>query len=48
MSKYLFRRLLMMVPLILGISILTFSILKLAPGDPSTLSVNFNASIALG
>jgi peptide/nickel transport system permease protein len=48
MRKFLIRRLLMMIPLILGISILTFAILKLAPGDPATLSVNLNSKIDPG
>jgi peptide/nickel transport system permease protein len=34
MSRYLLRRLLVMVPSILGISIVLFTVLALAPGDP--------------
>ena len=34
MSRYLLRRLLIAVPVLLGISIVLFSILALAPGDP--------------
>ncbi len=34
MSRYLVRRLLLSVPILLGISIILFSILALAPGDP--------------
>ncbi len=34
MSQYLVRRLLMYIPVLLGISILLFCILALAPGDP--------------
>ncbi|MGE5270091.1 MAG: ABC transporter permease [Thiohalocapsa sp.] len=34
MSRYLLRRLLVMVPSILGISIVLFAVLALAPGDP--------------
>jgi len=48
MRKYVIRRLLMMVPLIFGISILTFAILKLSPGDPATLSVALNSKIDPG
>jgi peptide/nickel transport system permease protein len=48
MRKFLIRRLLLMIPLILGISILSFSIMKLAPGDPATLNVNLNAKIDPG
>ena len=34
MSKYLFRRILILIPALLGISLVLFTILALAPGDP--------------
>ena len=34
MSRYLLRRLLIMIPSIIGISVILFTILALAPGDP--------------
>ena len=34
MVQYLLRRLLLTVPTVLGISVVLFSILALAPGDP--------------
>jgi peptide/nickel transport system permease protein len=34
MSKYVIRRLLIMVPVLMGISLVLFTILALAPGDP--------------
>src|SRR5215468_3262034 len=34
MSKYLLRRLLIMIPVLTGISLVLFTILALAPGDP--------------
>jgi peptide/nickel transport system permease protein len=34
MSKYLLRRLLILIPLLAGISLILFTILALAPGDP--------------
>ena len=34
MSRYVLRRLLIMVPVIFGISLVLFTILALAPGDP--------------
>jgi len=34
MYKYIFKRLLMLIPVIIGVTFLVFSILKLAPGDP--------------
>ena len=45
MKKYVLRRLLMMVPLLLGISFLSFLIMQLAPGDPASLSVGMNSKI---
>ena len=43
MSRYLLRRLLISVPVLLGISIVLFSILALAPGDPfAELALNPN------
>ena len=34
MSKYLIRRLLILIPVLAGISLVLFTILALAPGDP--------------
>src|SRR6266850_1372940 len=34
MYKYLFRRILILIPALLGISLVLFTILALAPGDP--------------
>jgi peptide/nickel transport system permease protein len=34
MGRYLFRRILLMIPSLLGISVVLFTILALAPGDP--------------
>src|ERR1019366_1736721 len=45
MRKFILRRLLMMVPLLLGISILSFLIMHLAPGDPATLNAAMNPKI---
>ena len=43
MSRYLLRRLLIAVPVLLGISLVLFSILALAPGDPfGELALNPN------
>lgn len=34
MTKYIIRRLVMMIPVLIGVSLLTFLMLHLAPGDP--------------
>jgi peptide/nickel transport system permease protein len=46
MGSYLVRRLLLMVPTLLGISLISFFIIQLAPGDPATLKMG-DASQAL-
>ena len=37
MIKYIIKRLLMMIPVMLGITLLVFTIMSLSPGDPGTL-----------
>jgi peptide/nickel transport system permease protein len=36
MTQYILRRLLLVVPLLIGITVITFTIINLAPGDPIT------------
>ena len=35
MVKYILKRLLMMIPIIIGISLLIFFVMSLSPGDPA-------------
>lgn len=35
MGKYIFKRILLMIPVVLGVTILVFSLMQLAPGDPA-------------
>ncbi|HEU4709859.1 MAG TPA: ABC transporter permease [Methylophilaceae bacterium] len=42
MSKYLLKRLFWMVPLLVGISLISFLIMHLAPGDITTTEAGFN------
>ncbi len=44
MSSYLARRFLQMLPLLIGISIINFAIMHLAPGDPVNLLTERNAT----
>jgi len=37
MRSYLLKRILLMIPTILGISMVSFLIIQLAPGDPATM-----------
>ena len=47
MGKYILRRLLQQIPIMLGVSILVFSIIQLAPGDPlASYMQNPNMTIA--
>ncbi len=40
MQRYIFRRLLQMIPIVLGISVLMFTLLTMAPGDPVDLLIS--------
>jgi ABC-type dipeptide/oligopeptide/nickel transport systems, permease components len=42
MASYLLKRILWMVPLLLGISLISFFIMHLAPGDITTSEASFN------
>ena len=35
MARYILKRILLMIPVVLGISLLVFSMLELSPGDPA-------------
>jgi len=45
MKWYITKRLLMIVPVLLGVSILTFSLIQLAPGDPAITMAGEHASV---
>ena len=45
MSWYIVKRLLMIIPVLLGASIIAFSLIHLAPGDPARTIVGEHASI---
>ena len=47
MASYLFKRLLTLLPLLLGITFLTFLIMQLAPGKPTDLITDLNAKMSL-
>jgi peptide/nickel transport system permease protein len=42
MLKYVFRRLLQLIPLLIGVSLISFFVMHLAPGDPTALFINPN------
>ena len=42
MLKYIIKRFLWMIPMLIGISLISFLIMQLAPGDITTTEANFN------
>ena len=46
MQKYIFKRLLLMVPVILGVTFIVFFILNLSPGDPAQMILGEQATEA--
>lgn len=44
MTRYIVKRLLLMIPVILGISLLVFSMLELSPGDPAQIILGMKAT----
>jgi peptide/nickel transport system permease protein len=45
MVRYLIKRLLLMIPLLLGITIITFSVIHIAPGEPVEMQVAMNPKV---
>lgn len=45
MYKYIIKRILMMIPVLLGISFVIFSLMALAPGDPARMILGDSASV---
>ena len=43
MIKYVFKRLLLMIPVLLGVSLIVFTIISLRPGDPATVILGTDA-----
>ncbi len=48
MTQYLLRRLLVSIPVLIGITMVTYAIISFAPGDPVTALINPEAAAALG
>lgn len=46
MTKYIIRRLLLMIPVVLGVTIIVFSIMYIVPGDPATAILGSDADPA--
>jgi len=46
MKKYILQRLRSIIPMLIGISLISFAVIKFAPGDPVMLSTNLNPKIS--
>ena len=46
MKSYLIRRLLLMIPVIFGVSVIIFTLISLAPGDPFAQMIEANPSMS--
>ena len=44
MGRYILKRLLMMIPVVLGVTIFIFTLMYFTPGDPATIILGSNAS----
>lgn len=45
-TPYLLKRLVLMIPLLFGISVMTFAVTQLAPGDPTSQATQLNPKIS--
>ncbi|MEW6351955.1 MAG: ABC transporter permease [Thermodesulfobacteriota bacterium] len=45
MGKYLLKRLVLMIPVLFGITVVSFTVMKIAPGDPVSLVTDMNPNI---
>ncbi|MBI5250087.1 MAG: ABC transporter permease [Desulfomonile tiedjei] len=45
MIRYIGKRLLLMIPVLLGITIISFGVMKIAPGDPTSLVTDLNPNM---
>jgi peptide/nickel transport system permease protein len=45
MGLYILKRVLWMIPLLLGITIISFTVMKMAPGDPTSLVTDLNPNM---
>ncbi len=47
MLKYILRRLILLIPLLIGISLITFLVMHLAPGKPTDIQTQLNQKVSL-
>ena len=44
MGKYILKRVLWMIPIVLGVVVLTFTLMYFTPGDPASIILGSNAT----
>ena len=44
MGRYIFKRILMLLPVLIGVSLISFSLLHMVPGDPAELLAGEDAN----
>ncbi|MBU1887843.1 MAG: diguanylate cyclase, partial [Candidatus Omnitrophica bacterium] len=47
MIRYLLKRVISLVPLLFGITIITFAVIHLVPGKPTDMETQFNPKVSL-
>ncbi|MCD4688586.1 MAG: diguanylate cyclase, partial [Desulfuromonadaceae bacterium] len=47
MLLYLFKRLLLMLPILLGITLISFVVIHLAPGEPTDMQTQLNPEVSV-
>jgi len=45
MTRYLIKRILILIPLMIGITLITFSVIHLAPGEPVEMQMAMNPKV---
>ena len=45
MVRYLVKRILMLIPMIFGITLITFTVIHLAPGEPVEMQMAMNPKV---
>ncbi len=48
MFKYILKRILQMIPVLIGVSVIVFLMLSLSPGEPARLALGMNAKAGPG
>ncbi len=47
MTRYIIKRIISLIPLLLGITVITFAVIHLAPGEPTDTEAQFNPKVSM-